>query len=148
MFVAGHKEVIKSDAGVTPDCVLDCGPVAVALLVGHAEEYDVGFLAEVLGLLGKVNYHFFDGAFIGIDFLLDEGRGLFLEAVYAFCALKVAFDLFEVVKRVHLFEKHLQVALHFFHRLRAHMLRYLRGHFPRVNLKRLNQLLEVAPVPV
>ena len=71
LFIAGHKEVIKSDAGITPDGVLDCRPIAVALLVGDAKQNDVSFFAEVFRFLREVDYHFLDRPFVGIDFLLD-----------------------------------------------------------------------------
>lgn len=48
LLVAGHEEMVETDPGVSPNSILDCGPVAVTLLVGHAQKHNVCFLAEVL----------------------------------------------------------------------------------------------------
>lgn len=43
-LVARHEQMVEPYSCVSSDSVLDLRPVAVALLVGHAEKHDVRFL--------------------------------------------------------------------------------------------------------
>ena len=148
LFVSGHKKMIKPNTGISPNSILDGRPVAISLLIGHAQEHDVRLLAEVLGLLRVVDHHLFHRPLISINLLLDESGRLLFEAVHAVSSLKVSLDLIIIIKRVHLLEENVQVALNFFDRLRPYMLRYLRGHLTRVHLERLDELLEVSSIPI
>jgi len=140
--------VIKADSCVTPDCVLDLRPVAVALLVRYAQQNNVRFLREILRLLRIVDNHLFYGSLVGIDLLGNEQRSLFLKAVHAFRPFQISLYLLVVGERIHLLEEHIQVAFNLLGCLCPHVLSNLSGHLTWVHFECLDNLLEVATVPV
>ena len=63
--------MVKSAPGVPPDRLLDLCPVAIAVLVRQAEEYNIALPREVLRLLGYCQDHLFDGALVCGHFLAN-----------------------------------------------------------------------------
>ena len=88
-----HKQVVKSNAWISPDRMLNLSPVPVAVLMRQAQQHDLSLLAKVLRLLNRVDDQFIQRSLDSRHFRLDQQGSRLLEIVNTGAPLK---DLLEL----------------------------------------------------
>ena len=126
----------------------DSVPVAVAMLMRQAQQDDIGFLAEVLALLDWVDLHFIERALNSRHFGLDEQRCCLLEGVNFVATIQCLLDLESLIKEANILVEDFLIGSDFLLRLCADVLCDICCLFSRVELKCLNELLEITTIPV
>ena len=86
-----HKQVVKSNARISPDRMLNLSPVPVAVLMRQTQQHDLSLLAKVLRLLKRVDHQFLQRS-------LDSRQGSrLLEIMNAGAALKDLLQLCSLI---------------------------------------------------
>ena len=140
--------MVEATPGISLKSMLDLLPIAVAVLVGEAEEDDVGLLGEIIRLLDHVDDHLFNRALVGRHLLTDQDWRLSLERVLGLGTIELLLDVCVVIKGLNFLEEDLQVSLYLCCVFRPNVRRDILALLSRVELERLANLLVVPSIPV
>ena len=92
-----HKQVVKSNARISPDRMLNLSPVPVAVLMRQTQQHDLSLLAKVLRLLKRVDHQFLQRSLDSRHLRLDQQGSRLLEIMNTGAALKDLLQLCSLI---------------------------------------------------
>ena len=140
--------MVERCSHISFDSMLYSCPVAVTQFICETQQDYVSFPTEILTLLNRINLHFLNSSFIRFALFFNQNRCLLDKTVMRITFAKQLFNSLSVTQQVCILIKNILILFHLGNSFSCDVIRVLISAISWIQFNSLQELLEVATVPI